>query len=179
MAILPIHIYGDSVLRQKARPVGEVTPVVRTLASDLVETMFDAPGIGLAAPQVGVALRMFVIDPDLGENEDGEHRAIVFIDPVLRDPTDEVVFVEEGCLSIPELRVDVERPEGITVDYTDVDGVRRSIEVDDLIARVIQHEYDHLDGILFVDRINPIRRRLLSKQLKQMARSQKRARAVA
>ena len=91
----------------------------------------------------------------------------------------EVVRVEEGCLSIPDLRVDVDRPEGLIVDFTDLEGTRQSIEVHDLVARVILHENDHLDGILLVDRINPVRRRLLNKQLKQMARSQKRARAVA
>jgi peptide deformylase len=179
MAVLPIRIYGDPVLRQKAKPVEHITDEIRQLVHNLGETMFDAPGIGLAAPQVGALVRLFVIDPHLGEDENRTGEFVAFIDPVLSDPSDEEVLIEEGCLSIPDIRADVERSKTQVIEFTDLGGERHRMTVDGMVGRVIQHEYDHLDGIMFVDRISTVRRRLLGKQLKQMARSQKRARTAA
>ena len=178
MAMLPIHIYGDPVLRKKAASIGEVTSEIRTLVEDMAATMFDAPGIGLAAPQVGKSVRLFIVDPNMGEVED-VYEYVAFIDPVIVERSDDRVIIEEGCLSVPDIRADVERPRTLKIDFTDLTGERHSAEVGGMLARVIQHEYDHLDGILFVDRINPVRRRLLGKQLKQLSRSQKKTRAVA
>lgn len=179
MNILPIHIYGDPVLRKKAAPIGEITEEVREFVDDMAATMFDAPGIGLAAPQVGKSVRLFIFDPNLGESEGDPQEFVAFIDPVIRKKSDDRVLIEEGCLSLPDIRADVERPRTITIDFTDLNGERHTAEVGGMLARVIQHEYDHLEGILFVDRINPVRRSLLGKQLKQLARSQKKNRVVA
>jgi len=179
MAILPIRIYGDPVLRKKAAPIGEITDEIRKFVDDMAVTMFDAPGIGLAAPQVGKSVRLFIVDPHLGESESDTQEFVAFINPVLREKSDDRVLIEEGCLSLPDIRADVERPRTLTVDFTDLHGERHTAEVGGMLARVIQHENDHLDGILFVDRINPVRRRLLGKQLKQLSRSQKKNRVAA
>lgn len=177
MAALPIRIYGDPVLRRRATPVAEITPEIRELVRDMTDTMYDAPGIGLAAPQVGVSSRVLVIDTAFGEgSDDGPGEATAFINPVLSAPSGSTELIEEGCLSVPDIRADVARPVAIGVDYMTLDGETVHIDADDILARVIQHEYDHLDGILFVDRASLVRRRLLSKQLKELARSHKRGR---
>ncbi len=173
MALLPIRTYGDPVLRRTAMPVKEITPEVRELAADMAETMFEAPGIGLAAPQVGRSLRLFVIDPSFGE-QPGEY--VAFINPLISDRRGEDEVIEEGCLSIPDIRAEVERPGEVTIEFTTLDGERMKIEADEMLARVVQHEYDHLDGKLFVDRVGPVRRQMLSGQLKAMARETSKAR---
>jgi peptide deformylase len=178
MSLLPIRIYGDPVLRVKTRPVGPVTSDVREFVRHMAEAMFDAPGIGLAAPQVGDSRRIFVVDPDLGEGDENDRRVIAFIDPEITKHSTERVVIEEGCLSIPDIRIDVDRPEGIQVEYTDTSGERQTMDADGMLARVIMHEYDHLDGILFTDRVSPVHRRLVSGELKEMARSQKRERVA-
>lgn len=177
MAILPIRIYGDPILRKKAAAIDVITPEIRELIEDMAETMFDAPGIGLAAPQVGKSLRLFIVDPNLGESDDAEEY-VAFINPVLSHKSEDQVVIEEGCLSLPDIRADVERPRTLRVEFSDLRGERQSVEVTGMLARVIQHENDHLDGIMFVDRINSVRRRLLGKQLKQLARSQKKSRVA-
>lgn len=176
MAVRTIYIYGDPALRRTAEPVREITPEIRALVEDLIETMYDAPGIGLSAPQVGVFKRLFVIDPAFGE-EPG--KAFALINPVLTLHRDEEALLEEGCLSIPDVRAEVMRPARITAEFTTLDGERVRLDADEMLSRVIQHEYDHLDGILFVDRLSTIRRQLLSKQLKAMMRSQRKARVMA
>jgi peptide deformylase len=168
MAILPIRVYGDPVLRRIAKPIGEVTPEVRALAQDMIETMYAEPGIGLAAPQVGVSLRLIVMDPTAGEETD---KAFALVNPVIVAKTGEQVVIEEGCLSVPDIRADVTRPERVSVDYTTIDGEPARLEADEMVARIFQHEYDHLDGILFVDRISPVRRQLLKKHLKAIAKT--------
>ncbi len=177
MTPLPIRIYGDPALRRKSEPVREITPEVRKLAEDMIKTMYDAPGIGLAAAQVGVFKRLFVIDPAFGEEKG---TAFALINPVVR-PVDrnEQVLIEEGCLSVPEVRADVLRPARITVEYRNLAGETIRLEAEELLARVIQHENDHLDGILFVDRLTPVKRQLLGKQLRAMARSQQRRKVQA
>ena len=177
MALRTVRIYGDPVLRGKAEPVREITPEIRALVEDMIETMYDAPGIGLAAPQLGVLKRLLVVDPAFGEEKG---KAFALINPVVTPvDRDDKVLIEEGCLSLPDIRAEVLRPARITVHYHNPDGERVRLEAEELLARVIQHENDHLDGILFVDRLTPVKRQLLSKQLRLMARSHKRMRAVA
>jgi peptide deformylase len=173
MALRPIRIYGDPVLRKTATPIGPIDQDVLALIDDMIETMYDAPGVGLAAPQVGCSVRLFVLDPTMGE-EPG--KAFALINPELDGFSKETDVLEEGCLSFPDIRADINRPLSCTVRYTTADGDRVEGVADDLFARAIQHEYDHLDGVMFIDRMSTIRRRLFGKQLKEMVRSHKKSR---
>ncbi|MFW6079151.1 MAG: peptide deformylase [Gemmatimonadota bacterium] len=156
MATMDIRVMGDPILRRAAEPVGEVDDDVRRLLDDMLETMYAADGVGLAAPQVGIARRITVIDvrdPAVGVLE--------LIDPEIVDRSDEVERGEEGCLSIPGVQEIVERSARVVVEATDRAGERRRIEGEGVLARALQHEVDHLDGVLFIDRISPLKRRLL------------------
>jgi len=175
--ILPIHVYGDPILRTEAQDIEADTEAVQQLIDDMIETMRGAAGVGLAAPQVGRTERLFVVDlaPMLADMEEDEQAALppqpmVFINPEILWESDEDVEFEEGCLSIPDLREPVVRPERIRIAYLDRHFARQEIEVGRTLARVIQHEYDHLEGILFVDHISPFRRSLLKRRLREMAR---------
>ena len=168
MALLKIHIYGDPVLRQKAQPVEEITPEIETLVQDMVETMRENEGIGLSANQVGELRRILVVDMTLFD-ENLPPLALLNIE--ISDPGDTQVQ-EEGCLSIPGVREDVERPDQITVSFMALDGSRQTITCSGLLSRVIQHENDHLDGVMFVDKIAPFRRTLLASKLKKMAKGE-------
>jgi peptide deformylase len=165
MALLNIRIYGDPVLRKRAEPIREITPAIRTLASDMLETMFDAPGVGLAAPQVGQSIRMVTVDAG---RSDGEAPR-VFINPEILEAWSEWTF-DEGCLSIPGVTAEIVRPEAIRVRFQDLEGRWHEEEMHQLWARVLQHEIDHLNGKLFVDYLSPMRRALLTKKLKGLAR---------
>ena len=145
MAILPIRQFGDPVLRQKAKEVERVTDSHRRLVADMLETMREAPGVGLAGPQVGVLERIFVW-------EVGDEHGAVF-NPVIETVGDDEVEAEEGCLSLPGLYYPVTRPEHIVVRGMDENGDPVTIEADELLARVCQHETDHLDGVLFIDHL--------------------------
>ena len=151
MALLEIRKFGDPVLRERAPETGSVTELHRRLVDDMLETMRDAPGVGLAAPQVGVLERIFV-----WEVED-EHGAIV--DPVIVESSQETVEEEEGCLSLPGLYYPVERAERVVVTGHGLDGQPINLEAEGLLARVCQHEIDHLDGVLFIDRLSPSHRK--------------------
>ncbi len=164
---LPVRLYGDPVLRDQARSVDEIDKQVRVLIKEMYETMRLEEGIGLAAPQVGERLRLLVIDETVMEGEE-EPRA--YINPVIDAFSQSKSLYEEGCLSIPGIRCDVERPDAIRLTYTDFDGQRLVEEVDGLHARVLQHEIDHLDGVLFIDRISRARRNLLGKKLRKIQR---------
>ncbi|MAQ84611.1 MAG: peptide deformylase [Maritimibacter sp.] len=153
MSRLPIRLWGDPVLRGIARPVGEITDEIRTLAADLAETMYDAPGRGLAAPQVGVPLRMFVMDCHW--KDDGERDPVVVIDPEILDASDETATHEEGCLSIPDVPVSVTRPAEITLRWRGLDGVPTEQRLSGMEAICAQHEFDHLDGKLIPDVLDP------------------------
>jgi len=159
VSLRPLHLLGSPVLREPAAPVGggaAVDAEVRALVADLFETMRAAKGVGLAANQVGVARRVAVV-------ETAETESFVLIDPVLVEKEGRVKE-EEGCLSIPDLYADVERAARVVVEATDEQGARRRIEGTGLLARALQHEMDHLDGILFLDRVGPIKRRFLLRQ---------------
>jgi peptide deformylase len=170
--ILPIYVYGSEELRQPTVPVTRNTDTLQKLIDDMIQTMHGASGIGLAAPQVGRSERLFVVDltPIAKDAEEPlPVGPIVFINPEIVDEGDELVEFEEGCLSIPDLREYVERPTWVRVRYQDRHLEVRELEAHGMLARVIQHEYDHLEGVLFIDLISPFRRRLLNRRLRDMA----------
>jgi len=169
MAVLPILIYPDPELRKVSSPITDPTsPDVQRLAEDLAETMYDAPGVGLAAPQIGVHRRIVVTDT--AWREEGAARDLhVWINPeILRRSREEKPF-EEGCLSIPDTFVEVVRPAAITVRWQDLQGVTHEAEYDGMMATALQHEFDHLEGRLFIDLIKPVKRKLIKRKLKKRA----------
>ncbi|BCX49346.1 peptide deformylase [Haloferula helveola] len=178
--ILDIVQYGHPVLRERCQPVERVDDEVRKLAEDMVETMYDAQGVGLAAPQVGVALRLAVVDvahdPECvsflkvnGEDAKLEDwMPLVFINPEL-DLGTEKEKDTEGCLSIRDIRADVSRPAALRAKLPQLDGTVIELETDGLLARAIQHETDHLNGVLFIDRVSPATKVSLRRKLKRLA----------
>lgn len=174
--VLPIRVYGDPVLRQPTVPVTEVTDDLRTLVADMIETMHGADGVGLAAPQVGRPERVFVADlTPYADREGGAHlplQPMAFLNPELLWESDEETDFEEGCLSIPDVRENVWRPERVRLRYRDLAFDAHEVEVDGMLARVIQHEYDHLEGVLFLDHVSAFRRRMLQRRLRAMTRGE-------
>jgi peptide deformylase len=159
VSILPVHVLGSPPLRERAREVGTVDEDVRRLVSDLLETMRAYKGVGLASNQVGVTRRVAVVQTA------EEEEPLILIDPVLLETQDEATD-EEGCLSIPDIYADVTRAARVVVETTTLDGTRVRVEASELKARAIQHEIDHLDGIVFFDRLSPLKRRLLMRKWK-------------
>ncbi|MBI2460054.1 MAG: peptide deformylase [Candidatus Rokubacteria bacterium] len=159
MPILSIRRYGDPILRRRAAPVAEITPEVQRLIDDMVETMYDALGIGLAATQVGVALRVLVVDA-------GGGAVRTYINPEIVERHGEVVG-EEGCLSLPGIFADVARAERVVVEARDREGRPVRERAEGLLARVFQHEIDHLDGILFIDRLDKVSRDRIKRRIKK------------
>ena len=159
MALLEIRMMGDPVLRERAEEIDEIDDDLRRLARNMFDTMYDAEGVGLAGPQVGVRRRIIVVDP---HEQDVEPVALV--NPFVVRSSDEAERAEEGCLSIPGLREIVERPYAVVVEARGLDGETLTIEAEGLYARVLQHEIDHLDGVLFLDRVSPLKRRMLLKK---------------
>ena len=159
MAALEIRMMGDPVLRQEASPVAEVDDDLRRLAQDMFDTMYEAEGVGLAAPQIGVLKRLIVVDP---REQDVEPVALV--NPRIVETGTDTERAEEGCLSIPGLREVVERSATVTVEALDLDGETTRLEAEGLHARVLLHEIDHLDGVLFLDRVSPLKRKMLLKK---------------
>ncbi|MDX1976114.1 MAG: peptide deformylase [Pseudanabaenaceae cyanobacterium bins.68] len=147
---LQVHKLGDRVLRQPAKRINKITDETRHLAIQMLQTMYSEDGIGLAAPQVGVNKQLIVIDIEL---KDQTKPALVMINPELKSSGGDLVVGEEGCLSVPEVFFDVQRPDQVQVAYRDLDGKPQILKADGLLARVIQHEMDHLQGVLFVDRV--------------------------
>jgi peptide deformylase len=167
MAIRPIVILPDRQLRLVSEPVGPITGEVRTLAADMLDTMYDAPGIGLAAIQVGVPKRLVVID--LGKNPE-ERSPMVLVDPEITWSSEETRVHEEGCLSIPEYYEEVERPERIRLRYRDLENELVETEADGILATCIQHEIDHLNGVLFVDYLSRLKRSRVLKKFEKAAK---------
>ena len=164
-----IRLYSDPVLREKALPVQEITDVERKLAEDMLTTMYASPiGVGLAAPQVGILKRLIVIDVD---RDDPERSPLVLFNPKIQSMEGKVI-VEEGCLSFPDITADVKRAAEVVVTAQDIDGEPICIEAEDLLARALQHEIDHLDGILFIDYISGLKRQLLRGKLRKLQQSQ-------
>lgn len=178
--ILPIYTYGQPILRKRALPVMEDSAALQSLINDMIETMHNATGVGLAAPQVGREERLFVIDltgatEEIAEANDGEipffaKEPLALINPeiVETDESTELEF-EEGCLSIPGIVEWVSRPERVRIRFKDRHFNEHELDADDILGRVFQHELDHLDGILFVDYLSPLKKRLLKRRLNDMA----------
>lgn len=162
MAKLPIITAPDSRLKVKAKPVGTVDDETRRLMDDMLESMYAAPGIGLAAPQVGVAKRIIVLD--ISSQED-ERRPLRIADPEIVWVSDDDVTYEEGCLSVPEHYADVVRPRAVKVRCRDYDNNLVEIDAEGLLATCLQHEMDHLDGVLFIDRISALKRNIILRKL--------------
>ncbi len=167
MTVRPILIAPDPALKATCEPVAEVDAEVCALMNDLLETMYEAPGIGLAAPQIGVLKRVCVIDVHA---KDEEPQPVVMGNPEVVCRSDELITVEEGCLSIPEFYAEVSRPVRVRVRFLDRDGKTREIEVEGLRATCIQHEIDHLDGILFIDYLSALKRNIILRKLTKAER---------
>lgn len=182
MALRPIIVAPDPRLKQVSEPVTQVTDETRALMDDMLETMYDAPGIGLAAIQIGVAKRIIVIDlqkPVEGQDEDEEStgedgnkreikrekRPMYFINPEITWASDDFVVCEEGCLSVPDLYEEVERPSRVKVKYLDYHGKEQELDAEGMLAVCIQHEMDHLQGILFIDHLSRLKRDMMLKKL--------------
>jgi peptide deformylase len=167
--IRPILKYGDEILHQPARPVQAISGDVTQLIDDLIETMYAAPGVGLAATQIGVPLRVFVVDISIGRDPKG---LIVMVNPEFIE-RDGMQLEEEGCLSVPGFNATVVRPERVVVKGLDRNGDEHVREGAGLLARAFQHEIDHLDGTLFVDRLRGIKRDMIVRKIRKLARSGK------
>ncbi|MBS1818930.1 MAG: peptide deformylase [Acidobacteria bacterium] len=165
----PLLRYGADVLHTPARPVGEITPQIDQLITDMTETMYAAPGIGLAAPQIGVPLRIFVVDLSIGRDPSG---LIVMVNPEFVE-RDGMQLEEEGCLSVPGFNATVVRPKRAVVKGLDRHGHPQQIEGTDLLARAFQHEMDHLDGTLFVDRLRGIKREMIVRKIRKLSKAGK------
>ena len=167
MALLPIIETPDPLLRRISEPVETVTDELRALIDDMFETMYAAPGIGLAAIQVGVPKRLLVIDLQEPEEEDGEPvcQPLVFINPEILEASDTLQVYSEGCLSVPDMYAEVERPDHIRARWLDRDGKAQEQELDGLLAICLQHEMDHLEGILFIDHLSRLKRDMILKKL--------------
>lgn len=169
--MLRIHTYGEAVLRRKAKPVVSFDDELRRLAADMCETMGAAEGVGLAAPQVGQSVRCVVIDASGGEGP-----PLVLLNPEIVEFSHETEELEEGCLSIPEIRLTVARPVRVSVKASDLNGAECRLEdAEGIFSRALQHEIDHLDGVLFVDRVSPLQRELVSSKLKKLAKGSRAA----
>jgi peptide deformylase len=165
MALREIVQFPDPRLKEVSKPISKVDEALRELARDMIDVMYDEPGIGLAAPQVGASIRMFVIDTEWNE-EDGERNPMVVLNPEISDRVDKITW-EEGCLSVPDYAANVERDAIITLRGKDLDGQPIEERAEGLRAVCIQHEVDHLDGVLFIDRISRLKRSLYVKKRKK------------
>jgi peptide deformylase len=172
MAVREILILPDKRLRLVSEPVKTIDREIKTVVADMFDTMYDAPGIGLAAIQVGVPRR--IVTMDLAKKEDEEKQPRVFINPEILWKSEEKAIYEEGCLSIPEFYEEVERPAQVRVKYLDLDGREQEVEASGLLATCLQHEIDHLNGVLFIDHISRLKR---ERVVKKFAKAAKRATA--
>lgn len=169
MAELDIKTYGESVLRETARPIEAITPEIRKLAMDMLESMNKAPGIGLAAPQVGESIRLIIVTYGL---EDDRPEPRILINPEILEHNDTVESFEEGCLSVPDITGVVPRWTRIRIRAMNLDGETVEEELQGWTARVFQHEYDHLEGVLFIDRLSRLKRDLVKRRLKKRNKNQ-------
>src|SRR3954469_18612870 len=177
MSIRPLVLLPDPRLRVKSAPVEGVSDELRALVADMLETMYDAPGIGLAAIQVGVPKRVLVIDLQESEEEGSEplRDPRIFINPEILETSDEEVPYTEGCLSVPDQFAEVDRPDRIRARWMDLDGKLREEEIEGLLATCLQHEMDHLDGVLFIDHLSRLKREMILKKLTKLRKELKAA----
>ncbi|WP_099826861.1 peptide deformylase [Oceaniglobus indicus] len=173
MAILDIIIHPDPRLKKPCDPVDTVTDDLRALAADMLQTMYDAPGIGLAAPQVGVLQRLIVLD--CVKDEDAPARPLVMVNPRVTWASDEMSTYDEGCLSIPDQYGEVERPAEVEVTWHDLDMAEHSEHFTGLWATCVQHEIDHINGKLFIDYLKPLRRQMITRKMVKLKRERARA----
>lgn len=167
MTIQPLVLLPDNKLRETSAQIERIDNELIKLSNDMIETMYDAPGIGLAAIQIGIPRRMVVIDVSRDEDE---KNPTVFINPEIVKSSDEQSTYDEGCLSIPEYYAEVERPANITVKYLDLSGKEQMLEADGLMATCLQHEIDHLDGVLFIDYLSKLKRNMVIKKFTKLAK---------
>ncbi len=168
MTVRKILIHPDPRLKKVAEPVTDFDDDLRQLGVDMLETMYDAPGIGLAGPQIGVMKRIFVMD--CIKSEDEKPRPMVLINPKVTWTSEEMFTYEEGCLSIPDQYADVDRPAAVKAEWTDLDGHRQSERFEELWATCVQHEIDHLDGKLFIDYLKPLKRQMITRKMQKLKR---------
>jgi len=173
--IYPIVMYGDPVLKKRGKDIEKDSIDVKQLSEDMFETMEAAHGIGLAAPQIGKSVRMFVVDGTPVEDEDMDGFRKVFINPEIIEEDGEKWAFEEGCLSIPDVREDVSRQESLVIRYFDENWVEHEEEYGGMKARIIQHEYDHIEGILFTDHLTPLKKKLLKGRLTNISKGKVKA----
>lgn len=173
MSIRPILLHPDPRLKKVCDPVAVISPELKRLAGDMLETMYDAPGIGLAAPQVGVMVRLLVMD--CIKDETAPQRPMVLFNPQVNWTSEEPHTYEEGCLSIPEHYAPVTRPAEVKVNWLDIDGREQSEHFSGLWATCVQHEIDHLDGKLFIDYLTPLKRQLITRKMVKLKRERTRA----
>lgn len=168
MTLRPILIHPDPRLKAKCAPLEDITDALRAQADDMLQTMYDAPGIGLAAPQIGVTNRMIVMD--CIKDKEQPPRPMVLVNPVVLSSSDERNTYEEGCLSIPDQFAEVERPAEVEVQWMTLDGTETREVFTGLWATCVQHEIDHLDGVLFIDHLGPMKRRMMTKKSEKLKR---------
>lgn len=169
----PILIHPDPRLKKVCAPVADLSDDLRVLADDMLETMYAAPGVGLAAPQIGILQRLIVLD--CVKEEDGEPRPLVMFNPQIISASDETNVYEEGCLSIPDQYAEVTRPKVVEVEWMDRDGNAQREAFDGLWATCVQHEIDHLDGKLFIDYLKPLKRQMITRKMQKLKRERARA----
>src|SRR4051812_28804101 len=166
--IFPIVAYGDPVLKKRAVDIDKNYPDLKKLIDDMYDTMYNSNGVGLAAPQIGLSIRLFVIDGAPFEEDEVKDFKKVFINATIKNETGDPWKFNEGCLSIPGIREDVSRKPVVEIEFFDENWVKHKETITGLAARIVQHEYDHIDGTLFTDRISPFRKRLLKKKLEEV-----------
>lgn len=169
MSKLPILYIPDPILKQTANPIENINQDIKKLSADMIETMYEAPGIGLAANQVGVLQRIFVMDVDYRKNENSRN-AITMINPEIVWKSEEMSVMEEGCLSIPQQYAEVERPKSVRIKYIDLQGQVNEYIAEDLASHCVQHELDHLNGVLFIDYLSRLKRNMIVKKVDNLKR---------
>lgn len=167
----PVTVYGDPLLRKTAKKIDKDSETLHEIIENMWETMYYSDGVGLAAPQVGLSIRLFLVDATTGADEEPELKDFkkVFINPEIIETSGEEWVMNEGCLSLPEIREDVTRPDIVRIKYFDENFIEHEKVFKGFAGRVIQHEYDHLDGVLFIDYLSPLRKRLLKSKLSNIA----------
>lgn len=176
--ILPVVAYGDPLLKKEAKEIDDSYPDLKKLIENMYETMYEASGVGLAAPQIGLGIRLFIVDgTSFAEDEENDPKAQgmedfkkVFINPIIEDEKGEKWGFTEGCLSIPTIREEVFRKEEVTISYYDENWNLKEETFTGYSARIVQHEYDHLEGVLFTDYLSPLKKRLLTKKLQNISK---------
>lgn len=168
--IYPVTVFGDPVLRKKAEPITKDFQDLKGFIQNMFDTMYNSDGVGLAAPQVGQAVRIFVIDSDIDDEDELPGIKKAFINPEILEKSGDEWLMNEGCLSLPEIREDVLRPETVKIKYVDEEFNEHIETYSGFTSRVIQHEYDHLEGVMFVDYLNPLRKRILKSKLSAISK---------